>query len=824
MRCVCRIRFFCAVFAAAVAVGATAADGLWFCADFDNPTELDGTLFNQDMREGAIVEGRFGKGYRFVSGNKRAENDFWRIDDPERMKDFPFEEGSFVCWFRMDDLPGQTGAFFSFCGFWQYQWVFSPLRCCTTAARGGGCQIDAKRKLGTAWHHCAVTWSGAELAYYLDGRRIAQKSTPERVDMRKINRAVMRFGAGGDGRAAFGGTMDEIAIFRRALAADEVKRLAASDEPIRAGNINLPEWNAFPNASPPPDKDSFVVHSWGGYLHESMDFRKTVGINCVNVRVENVATARQCVEAGLWVNLRIENSKDWNKFAPAEIARRVKTLVDPYRNLENWNMSLVNSEVYHASTLMSAVSNGQWCAQATRELGHIPETSLVFAPPSIDCAKVCGAPFKGVQPENCASLNTLNWYLREGNPFYDVNKITADAIRMVRPDVTVWSEPTPPAAGLDMIADWIYDYGTDYCLLRLRQFDAKARGEGVRFMPTISGSYHHSWMPKGWHPYAAGKDGNPLPVTLAPSCDETMIKAWMVLGAAKADAISVFNAAAWETGATNALALAGDPKTPVKCVAEPDFADRFGRFMRERFLPVAKRFKGCPSVRSKLALVCVDDCLRTGAEKWRPVHYRDFVGTCLARGPVAFDVLTENEMRPEILSRYRYVILPMFGNGIAKNHYDALCAVSHTTKVVTDGYCTAEFPNVEKLDVKMPYWWSCHKEPLEKNLAPLTEWLDAHTEELRKEQFAWSDRDGKDAFTFVKEMPDGGKAVLVVNDKRENRSLWPQFCTNANYRAIAAPNSVTLHMNLPDVEKVEKIDLDPAGVQVFVFDSKGRRL
>lgn len=33
-----------------------------------------------------------------------------------------------------------------------------------------------------------------------------------------------------------------------------------------------------------------------------------------------------------------------------------------------------------------------------------------------------------------------------------------------------------------------------------------------------------------------------------------------------------------------------------------------------------------------------------------------------------------------------------------------------------------------------------------------------------------------------------------------------------------------LHMNFPDGEKVEKINLGPAGVRVFVFDSKGRRL
>ena len=805
------------VFAAAVARAAIASD-LWFCADFDSPVELDGTLFEQDMREGTVVGGRFGSGYRFASGNKWPANDFWRIDDPERLKGFPFENGTFVCWFQTDD-PSSAGALFSLCGFWQYQWVFSIFSGYTTAARRGGCTVAKKPDLGKGWHHFAATWNESALTLYLDGRRVAEKANPERTDMRTVDRATLRLGVGGNGRSAFGGVMDEVAVFKRSLSADEVARLAGGDGPIRSGKVELKEWDPFPNAAPPPERDAFIVHSWGGHRSESIAFRKAIGINCVNVRVEDVATARRCAEAGFWLNLRIENSKNWGRYAPKEIARRVDTLVRPYKGLANWRMALVNSEVYHPSSLTVAMSNAQWLAFATRRLGHAPELALKFAPPSLDYKKLGRGPFTGVLPEDCASLNTLEWYLREGNPAYAVNRIDARAVRAIRPDVTVWSEPTPPACGLDMVADWIYDYGTDYCLLRLRERGARARGEGVRFMPTLAGSYHHSWTPKGVHPSAKGKDGKPLVVNLTQSCDETKIKAWMMLGAARTDAISIFNAHAWEDGASNACVFAADPTTPVEQVAEPDFAERFGRFMRERFLPAAERLKGLPPSRAKLALVFVDDCLRTGTEAWRPEHYRRFIGTCLARGPLAFDVVTENEMRPEVLSRYRYVILPMLGNGISKVHYDALCAVSNTTKVVTDGYCTVPFPNVEKLGITMPYWWSYYKsEPLPEKLAPLAAWLEAHADELRREQFAWSDRDGKDAFTFVKELPVGGKVVMVVNDKRKDRSLWPQFCTDKRYRAIAAPNRVTLHVNLPGGEKVETFDLGPAEAKILWFN------
>ena len=804
------------MFAAAVASAAVASD-LWFCADFDSPAELGGCLFAQDMREGAVAEGRFGKGYRFVSDNARAENDFWSVSDPERIKDFPFETGSFVCWFKMDDAFAKPGAFFSYCGFWQYQWAFSPFSGRTTAAKGGGCSVPDRPTLGIGWHHFAAIWNADSLTLYLDGKQVAEKANPERTDMRKVDRAVMRFGTDGNGRRAFGGTMDEIAVFKRALSADEVAALAKADRPMRIGRDKLSVWNAFPNASPPSGRDEFIVHSWGGSHPESLEFRKAIGINCVNVRVEDTANARRYADAGFWINLRIENSGFWNKYPAKEIARRVKTLLLPYGDLANWRMALVNSEVYGLASIKGAVKNEQWLAFAKRKLGHSPELALKFAPPSLDYKQMDCAPFKGVMPDDCASLKTLEWYLREGDPIFGVNKLNVAAIHETRPDVIVWSEPTPPAHGLDMLSDWIYDYGTDYCLLRFRQYDSKARGEKVRFMPSLSGSYHHSWAPKGVHPSAKDKDGKPLSVNIAQSCDETMIKAWMLLGSTKADAMSIFNAGAWEVGMTNALRFAADATTPVKQIAEIDFGERYRRFMREKFLPVANRLKGLRPMRAKLAFVCVDDCLRNGTAAWQPTHYRDFIGTCLARGPVAFDVVTEKEISPEVLSQYKYVILPMLGDGMTKAHYDALCAVSNTTKVITDGYCSVEFPNAEKLDIKMPYWWTCGKEPLPDALAPLVAWLDAHAEELRKDQFAWSDRDGKDAFTFVKELPGGGRVVMVVNDKREDRSLWPQFCNDKCYRAIAAPNRVTLHVNLPDGEKVETFDLGPAEAKIKFF-------
>lgn len=793
---------------------------LWFCADFDQPSELGGFLFEQNMNAGRAVEGRFGKGYAFESAKPRAEHEFWRISDRERLADFPWKEGSFACWFKGGDPGKVLNPFFSYGGFWSFDWALSGAGFNASAVRGAGASFKPVLRGTNVWRHIVATWGEEQLAVYLDGRLLAERANPPRTDMRNVKRAVLRFGTGGEGRPASGLVLDDIAVFSRSLTAEEAKTLAASDVPLRApGTANPPLRDEFADAAEPPPEGTFILHSWGGGVGESTVFRKTMGLNCINVRAEDVSAARACAREGFLVNLRIENSGDWRTLSAAGIRSRLSTLLRPYRTLKNWRTALVNSEVYGASRIRTAVSNENWMAFATRKLGFAPELGFGFAPPALDYGKLGATPFSGVLPTDCRSLNTLQWFLKEGDPVYSVNRVSGGVIRELRPDVTVWSEPSPSAIGLDMLADWIYDYGTDFCLYNFRRMDAHARAQGVRFMPTLSGSYHHSWEPRGRHPQAKDKKGAPLAVRFAQSCDETVIKTWMALGAAKADALSYFNAGFWEQGAENARAFAADPSTPVSCLAETDFAERYGRFIREEFQPVAAKLRNAPNARAKLAFAPLPESMQAGTARWAPYHYHRMIGTCLARGPVAFDVLDAGEIRPEVLAQYRYVLVPMIGGVITKAHYEAFCAVAGKTKVVVDAYCNVDIPNAEKLSALKHGGWTGDKAPTPVDVAAQRElgaWLASHADELRREAFAWSDRDGLDAFTFVKDLPDGGKAVLVVNDKREDRSLWPQFCADPRYRPVAAPNRITVHFALRGALRKLECDFKPAEAKLFL--------
>lgn len=83
------------------------------------------------------------------------------------------------------------------------------------------------------------------------------------------------------------------------------------------------------------------------------------------------------------------------------------------------------------------------------------------------------------------------------------------------------------------------------------------------------------------------------------------------------------------------------------------------------------------------------------------------------------------------------------------------------------------------------------------------------------------DREDKGPLTFVIDeagTPSGRdwrKAVIVVNDARDNRSPWPEFCRNPKYRPLAASNRITLHINLAEGEKVETFELGPAEAKII---------
>ena len=213
----------------------TVCDDLWFFADFDSVPRIGGRPFLQKLPDGGEVNGRFGKGYAFVSDEKRCDNRFWSVRDAELLKDFPHACGSFSCWFRSPEkyIELTDSPAFGYCGFWKFQWTWRG----ATFSTGSTATIkDFARS--TEWRHFAATWNDERLVLYLNGEAVAETPKPERIDMTEVPKCALRIGAGFDGSPAANLEMDEIAIFSRDLSAEDVKSLATAEKGLMDGCVS----------------------------------------------------------------------------------------------------------------------------------------------------------------------------------------------------------------------------------------------------------------------------------------------------------------------------------------------------------------------------------------------------------------------------------------------------------------------------------------------------------------------------------------------------------------------------------------------------------
>jgi hypothetical protein len=83
-----------------------------------------------------------------------------------------------------------------------------------------------------AWHHGAATFDGERIRLYVDG--VAQKqvtATTGPIRPQGGAKVVIGKDPGRKQGASFEGTLDEVMIFNRALAADEIKALVGAIDP-----------------------------------------------------------------------------------------------------------------------------------------------------------------------------------------------------------------------------------------------------------------------------------------------------------------------------------------------------------------------------------------------------------------------------------------------------------------------------------------------------------------------------------------------------------------------------------------------------------------
>ena len=851
-------------------MGADLADELWFFADFDSTPQIDGCAFFNPLPLQTPVEGRYGKGYLFESDEKRCENKYWVLRDRELLKTFPYERGSFACWYRSpeDKLGFKSAPLFGLGGFWHFNWRWTGGEWRTTEKRGGQLGIGKAFVRETKWHHFAATWNEQGTAAYIDGEKVAEKASVPRDPLSAMSNAVLRIGTGGDGSCAANLVVDELAFFKRDITPFEIKSLATSRSGLLDGRrrilaapMTLPFfWRDDPAAAlsmqlvvpdsaagtysveadigvekrpvadlrlvpgendlavpfdawrykagkypyrvalkaeggriafscggvlevlPRLDRDKFKFFSWGGSKSASTKYLHEIGVNLVGV--SDAAGARWAVKNGFMANLRYDNHRDEaaREFDLPRVAGEARRKMRPLSGLYAWYSVLVNTEMYGDGRYVAATNNPRFLAYAAKELPRPAVWAAKFPPLEINW-KALGrsGPPRGVVDE--PAVDSLAWFVSEGMPLYRVGGVVTKTIHSLRPDVVSWSEPFYGGGGFirnfDMGADWIYDSPAGYCAYNARAQYGCMRPLGKPYMPTLGMGYWHFRIPPAYDRTKTGKDGKPLRVAISQTADELMIKSWVVVASVPAAALSYFAADCWEHQIT-----------------EPDAASRYGEFMRKTFVPAVELLRGMTNAVAPIAIAYPREIDFCAGWRWGRHHFKTRWGNALGEGPLPFDVLHDAELTAESLSRYRYVMVPMM-SVLTKPHFTAFdAATGRGTKIVTDEYDAFGFRNGVKLPLKYDYPPDGRGDPKLFDI-PFRSWYAGLTDEMRKLLPAWSEQDGTNAFTFVKEHLGVRYVVVVNNARRTGGAVQTEYCTAPWYNPVGTQQRIATHIRAP---------------------------
>ena len=550
---------------------------------------------------------------------------------------------------------------------------------------------------------------------------------------------------------------------------------------------------------PSLDRKAFKVLSWGGGRNLKGRYLREIGVTVANVHPEQYGIQLDLATNGVHLSGRVIN---WRTYVPLDfdakaIRRGVRTEFDHLRNFYGWDMTLMNTEMYCSGTspIEYAAESSSWRSLAEKCLAQgLPEMDRFAHAPARVNWKACGRmPPLGVLGDKEPEIEALVWYYRTGHLLYCGNRLAMEEVKALSPGNVCWAEPIIEAWNIaehhDQICDWLYNYRSAKTLACVREQEAWVRPTGKPYMPLVSMAYEHDKDSNGIRDKTR-KDAKGSSIWVYPSttADDLAIRCWLAIGAVKTHGFGFFAIDTWLQGVETWQNSGGDFGKVNGPVATPGDPERFSSFFKSRFLPVAELLEDMPNARAPFAVL-------------QPVESRyvgDWSAQCQAKNfcvlagewGVPYDVIPDAEMKGEVLSRYRYVVLP-HTTVLSKAHNDVLTSLPKTTTIVVDGHCPSSLlPQAVRLDAKFDWRnWGTTAKPAFSN------WLASVQGELNAKRDAWSAQDGEfKSQTFLKDYK-GAKYVLVLNDMRR-RLDCPQtrVVTNAWYKPHGAPQRITTHL------------------------------
>jgi len=523
-------------------------------------------------------------------------------------------------------------------------------------------------------------------------------------------------------------------------------------------------------------RDKFKFMSWGGNGYLPPDYMNLVGINTANVNWDNMREVKKISSAGLFLNLRVENTGSFfsSNFDLEAIRKEAREKMLPFKGFHNWTMTLVNSEVYDAGTIKGLKGNQKWIAWATEQLKESPDFNISGAPVSSRSPKEWTPPADGIiEPD--ASLRTLDWFMNAGMPAYIVNGVNAGLVHELSPGNIVWSEPVMSSGmfkNLDMGADWGYEYNTYDVLQLFKSSYAQLRAAGKFYMPTVSMVYYPGLQAK--------KNGKN--VNLGLSIDDLTIKCWIALGGIPAHDLSFFAADTWSAGEKN-------PDGPF---VDKGCGEAFGKIARSQLYPAAALLRDMPMAQASVALLLPESTEWTGGHGWGHWHYAKVWRLALGESLMDYDILYDKDITPGNLKHYRTLLFPM-ANSVLRKNFEAINVAAASSTVAVDKFCKQEYPNMKRLDTTSNGQQYQKQEGTKK---VVLDYLKSLREELKPSLPVWADGGSGPVFAFGREY--GKRFYAVIINNRRTTGYLNQFFTEKWYEPYGAAQKATVSLKIPN--------------------------
>lgn len=192
----------------------------------------------------------------YLEGDRTLDCVAFKCTDSETLKTFPFHEGSCVCWVKNPEGVDTNTCVHAWGLRGERSWLWGFFG--RSVAFGVDHTNSLPTKIGvprrSEWTHVAATWNKDRLAYFVDGKCIAEKKhdptakRPTIIDLQSSPLKYFAFGPDTVGRDV--AMFDDFAILRCALSDEEIVALAAAKEGI-AGNasaviVSRPAFPIFP--------------------------------------------------------------------------------------------------------------------------------------------------------------------------------------------------------------------------------------------------------------------------------------------------------------------------------------------------------------------------------------------------------------------------------------------------------------------------------------------------------------------------------------------------------------------------------------------------